>query len=209
MQDDQHATPGPPGVDLNQSRRFLDLLDPRGVFTFQTFADREQLRRTFTGHDGKPRQFDPLAKVFHGTLDQYAPALIELNKQGAGVFAMINEGDGVVQKGRKTCRTNGNVIRIRANWIDLDGAPIDPVLAAPLRPDIVVESSPSKWHAYWRTDCPVEQFEAVQLALAAHFGGDPSVADLARVMRLPGFYHNKTTKPAMTRLLRPEPEAVQ
>ncbi len=196
-------------VHLDQARRFLDLLDRRGVFTLQTFADREELKRTFTGHDGKPRLFDPLAKVFHGKLDQHAPALIALNKQGAGVFVMINEGDGVVHEGRKTCRTNDNVVRVRANWVDLDGTPIDPVLAAPHSPDIVVASSPGKWHAYWRTECPLEQFEAVQLALGSHFGGDQSVIDLARVMRLPGFFHNKSTEPVLTRLVRPAPEVTR
>lgn len=204
MHSEQQTPPGLPRVDLDQARRFLDLLDPRGVFTFQTFADREELKRTFKGQDGKTRPYDPLAKVFRGTLDQHADALIALNRQGAGVFVMVNEGNAVVHEGRKTCRTNGNVVRIRANWVDLDGAPIEPVLAAPRPPEIVVESSPGKWHGYWRTECGLEEFAPVQLALAGHFGGDPSVVDLARVMRLPGFFHNKNAEPVMTRLVRPE-----
>jgi Protein of unknown function (DUF3987)/RepB DNA-primase N-terminal domain len=36
-----------------------------------------------------------------------------------------------------------------------------------------------------------EQFAELQKALAARFGGDPSVHDLPRVMRLPGFFHRK------------------
>ena len=189
--------------DQSQAKRFLDTLDPEGIFTFQTFADRDELNQQSVSRDGKGRTFDPLAKVFHGTLQEHAGALISLNEQGAGVFVMINEGDGVVHEGRRTCRTNGNVIRVRANFVDLDGAPLEPVLNCPHPPTIVVESSPARWHAYWLTDCELEGFGRAQTALADKFGGDKSVTDLARVMRLPGFIHNKSAEPVMTRLLRP------
>lgn len=191
-------------VDLNEAHRFLNTLDPEGIFTFQTFADRDELNQQSVSRDGKGRTFDPLAKVFHGTLEEHAGALISLNEQGAGVFVMVNEGDGVVHEGRRTCRTNGNVIRVRANFVDLDGAPLEPVLSCPRPPDIVVESSRGKWHAYWLTECDRSRFSAAQAALAEMFGGDKSVVDLARVMRLPGFFHNKSGEPVMTRLLRPE-----
>lgn len=190
--------------DLTHAKRFLELLEPEGRFTFQTFADRENLKRQFEGRDGRQRTFDPLARVFHGTLEEHADELISLNEQGAGVFVMVNEGDGVVHEGRRTCRTNGNVIRVRANFVDLDGAPLEPVLSCPRPPDIVVESSRGKWHAYWLTECKREDFGPAQAALAEKFGGDKSVVDLARVMRLPGFFHNKSGEPVMTRLLRPE-----
>ncbi|MBK7793121.1 MAG: hypothetical protein IPJ62_11745 [Betaproteobacteria bacterium] len=51
---------------------------------------------------------------------------------------------------------------MRAVFLDLDGAPLAPVLAAGLEPHIVVESSPGKFHVYWQTDdCPLDQFERV------------------------------------------------
>jgi len=56
--------------------------------TFQTFADSEELK-----NDGQTSS--RLARIFHGTLEQYRAALLELNSQGAGVFVMINEGDGI------------------------------------------------------------------------------------------------------------------
>ena len=43
-----------------------------------------------------------------------------------------------------------------------------------------------------------EQFGAVQKAIAARYGGDPSVHDLPRVVRLPGFIHRKG-KPFLSR----------
>jgi hypothetical protein len=48
-----------------------------------------------------------------------------LNDRGAGVFVVINETDG---KGRR----NENITRVRSQFVDLDGAPLAPVMAAKL-----------------------------------------------------------------------------
>ena len=180
--------------DLAMADRFLNALDPLGVFTFQTFSDRKE---------DKKGSFDPNARVFHGTLAEHGQQLVELNQQGVGVFVMVNEGDGQVHDGYKTRRTKANVVRVRALFVDLDGAPLEPVREA-LEPDIIVESSPGKWHGYWLIDdVPLEDFERRQKQLAAKFNGDPSVHDLPRVMRVPGFFHHKH-EPYMSRLVRPE-----
>ncbi|MBK7079424.1 MAG: hypothetical protein IPH55_01405 [Betaproteobacteria bacterium] len=119
------------------------------------------------------------------------------------MFVMVNEGDGVVHEGSKTCRTAANVKQVRALFVDLDGAPLQPVAAAAVPPDIVVNSSPGKYHGYWLgVSCPLDAFTPAQLALAEKFGGDPSVNDLPRVMRLPGFFHQKG-EPFMTRIIKP------
>jgi hypothetical protein len=167
--------------DLNMAERFLaqirvdDLLalDYDYEFTFQT-AD-----------DNKKRKSPALAKIFHGKLAQHAKALAALNNRGAAVYVMVNRGDG---KGRKA----QNVVEVRALFVDLDGAPLDPVLKAKAKPHVIVQSSPGRWHAYWRVcDCSLAQFTPFQHALAERFNGDPSVADLPHVMRLPGFWHLK------------------
>jgi hypothetical protein len=176
--------------NLAQAQQYSVALAPNGIFTFQAFDDKISKKRT-------------LNRVLHGTLDQHADELIRLNLAGAGIFVMVNEGDGVVHTGKKTCRTNDNVKRIRSVFCDLDGAPLEPILQAPLEPHIIVESSPGKWHAYWLTsDTSLDEFKGMQKALAAKYSGDPSVCDLARVMRLPGFYHQKG-EPFMTRLVKP------
>lgn len=168
--------------DLQVTHAFLDVLDPGGVFTFQTFAD------------DKLRGADFLPKVFHGTLKKHALALERAQQQGAGAYVMVNEGDGAGRKAK-------NVTRVRAHFLDLDGAPLQPVLDASLQPHILVESSPKKWHAYWRVeDCPLDKFKERQHALASRFGGDMAVCDLPRVMRLPGFWHLKG-EPFQTRLV--------
>ena len=116
---------------------------------------------------------------------------------------MVNAGDGTVRSGSRTCRTAANVIRVRALFVDLDGAPISPVITSELPPDWVVQSSPERWHAYWQVDdCPHQDFGAAQAALAKRFDGDASVKDLPRVMRVPGFVHRKDA-PFLSQLYLP------
>src|SRR5512141_268531 len=56
-------------------------------------------------------------------------------------------------------------------------------------------------HGYWPgIHCPLDAFEAAQVALARKFSGDESVSDLPRVMRLPGFFHQKR-EPFMSRII--------
>lgn len=107
---------------------------------------------------------------------------------------MINEGD---LKGR----SSANVVRVRSVFVDLDGAPIEPILQAPLQPHMVVETSPGRYHAYWLVeDFALNDFRDIQSMLASKFNGDPVVKDLPRVMRLPGFLHHKS-QPFTSRIL--------
>ncbi|MDF1484721.1 DNA-primase RepB domain-containing protein [Ramlibacter sp. H39-3-26] len=169
--------------NLEDARAFLAALDPDGVYTFQTFHDLEK-------RGG--------GVVLHGTLAEHQSDLMHLNQQGQGVFVMVNKGDGLVHGNAKTCRTTANVIAVRALFADLDGAPLEPIL--PHRPHIVVESSPSRWHAYWLArDLPLTDFKPLQQQLAQKFDADPKVCDLPRVMRLPGFWHQKGA-PFQTRI---------
>lgn len=173
------------------AQAFIKMLAPAGIVTFQTFDD------------DKVRKRPGLARVFHGTLDQHLDHLTKLQKQGAGVFMMVNEGDGVIHAGNKTCRCASNVIRVRSLFADLDGAPLEPLLECS-QPDIIVESSPGKWHCYYRTDgCPLDQFTLRQKQIAQKFNSDPKVHDLPRVMRLPGFWHQKDI-PFMSQIIFPE-----
>ena len=173
------------------ARAFIKLLAPDGILTFQTFDDVK-------GHTNKS-----LARIFHGSLDQHVDDLISLQQAGAGVYVMVNQGDGIIYPGQKSCRTGKNVVAVRALFADLDGAPLEPVLMA-LTPDIVVESSPDRYHTYWLTnDCKLDLFKPTQSKIARKFSSDPSVCDLPRVMRLPGFFHQKKT-PFLTRMIYPE-----
>lgn len=155
-----------------------------GLKTYQTFSDI------------KRADMFKLAKIIHdvdgmsiGTKKQ----LEALNKSGAGVYLTVNETDG---KGRSA----ENIVKVRACFADLDGAPLHPVWN--YDPSLVVETSPEKYHVYWLTDddFPIDGFTQVQEAIALTFNSDAKVKDLPRVLRVPGFYHNKGN-PFLTRVI--------
>ncbi|HAR37770.1 MAG TPA: hypothetical protein DCS09_03885 [Porphyromonadaceae bacterium] len=146
-----------------------------GKNTFQTFSDNKESKVN-------------LAKVFHNDMSR----LDDVNYYGGGIFLTINETDG---KGRK----RDNIKRVRAIFVDLDGSPLEPVLE--YDPHLVVETSPGKYHAYWFVkDFPLEAFSPTQKTLAEMFEGDPVVNDISRVMRIPGYWHQKG-EPFMSRIV--------
>ena len=182
-------------ANLEMATNFLKQLDcDEAIFTFQTFNEKA----------GKNSN---LVRVFHGTLEENMDYLARLNNKGAGIFVMVNQGDGIRHSQAKTCRTSGNIIRVRAFFVDLDGAPLEPVLKFKVTPSMVVQTSPERYHAYWLiNNCPLDQFKVHQKALALQLNGDPVVCDLPRVVRLPGFYHMKR-EPYLVNLIEPNPKA--
>lgn len=158
-------------IDIHATKTFLEALDPRGVFSFATFDD--------CGSDKM------LVRRLHGHFEEHMDELVTLNHSTAGVFVTVNETDGAGF-------SKEHVNDIRAVFVDLDGASLEPVEVWALKPHIVVESSPGRWHAYWLLEgLSLDRFREVQQALAACFDGDARVCDLPRVMRLPGFNHHK------------------
>jgi putative DNA primase/helicase len=159
--------------DREAAERFLTALDPSTLnFTFQFFDDNaDRKRKDLTG-------------FVHGSLAQHWDTLCRLNAQGAGIYVTINATDF---KGRSAA----NIVRIRSLFIDLDKAgPLPEKFHA--EPHIVVESSRDKYHVYWLVrDCPVDQFTALQIRLIAAYDSDAKPKDLSRVLRLPGFIHEK------------------
>lgn len=165
-----------------QRKIFVEFLG--GLTTFQTFPDRAEDK------DSDKRW--KLTRVEHGTLAKMTRSLEYLNSQGAGIYVTVNETDG---KGRKA----ENIVRVRCVFADLDGAPLAPVMDD--MPDLVIESSPGKYHAYFKiADCPPAGFKQLQQAIAEKYSSDHKVCDLPRVMRVPGFWHLKG-EPFMTRIV--------
>jgi hypothetical protein len=126
-----------------------------------------------------------------------------LQAEGAGVCVQINDGP---KRGQK------HIERVRLLFLDLDGAPISAVTTAVKqgfpKPHIVIESSPGRYHVYWRPiHCQLDQFALVQRILAQFFGGDPAMTNLDRVMRVPGslnFKHNPDGDLVTTRHFAPD-----
>ncbi|MEO5334644.1 MAG: PriCT-2 domain-containing protein [Magnetococcus sp. YQC-5] len=162
-----------PSPNLAIVQEFLDRLASGGSVSFRTFDD------------DKTHKKPTLTKFFHGTLQEHGEELVKLNNAGASVNVMVNAGNG---KGT----TSGDVLEIRSFFVDLDGAPLEPVQQSPLTPHIVVETSSGKFHVYWLVkDAPLDEFKPVQKALAKMFNGDSNVTNRNRVMRVPGFVHQK------------------
>lgn len=87
--------------------------------------------------------------------------------------------------------------RIKANagevitlWGDLDGAAVP---NGSLLPTAVVESSPGRYHCYWRLSdaIPPETAERLNQRLALKIGADTSGFDLSQLLRVPGTKNHK------------------
>lgn len=166
-----------PQIDLDMARASLTALaGPGASFTFQCFFDPKRNGRAFH---------------CHGTFDQCRDRLVRANKDKLGVFVAVNETDG---KGR----TKENIVALRGLlFVDCDAPDqVDRVErgieARGLTPKLVVNSSDGKKHFYWNApDVSLDEFEAMQKALIALWQTDASIKGRERVMRLPGFLHQK------------------
>lgn len=171
--------------DLAQAAEFLALLDPTATsFCFQTFDDLKERKRA------------DLVRILNGTLEEHADELTRLSAQGAGVFVTVNATDG---RGRRLA----NIQRHRAIFQEADepGAPVPP-----LDPHITVESSPGKFHRYWLLDAKAgptfAAWNDVMRRMVKDWKSDPAAKDVSRVLRLPGFPHQKNpNKPHMVRIV--------
>ena len=170
--------------DAEAAGQMIQVLAGSSPVTFQTYPEARHCLAT------KRR-----GKIYHGCLSDHLAELTRANMAGHAVTMMLNQGDG---KGR----ASGNVVAVRALFVDLDGAPLELVERAAAPPHLILETSPGRYHAYWcATDVPNDQFRSLQMALAVRFAGDPAVSDLSRCVRLAGFWHQKGD-PAITRIVR-------
>jgi len=155
-------------------------------FHFQTFADK--------------RGTENLTAVFQGAT--VPRALKGFNEDGAGIFVAINEHAIGKPRSKKT------TTKIRAVFADFD----DPTVAADkvkeissvLPPTMLVESSPGKFHVYYvlksAGQIPVEEFKPWQQHFVKTYNSDPKCIDSSRVMRVPGYLHQKK-EPFETRVI--------
>ena len=161
-------------MESNRAEACFTFMQAFGVnHSFQSLNDRKDRRSNGV--------YTPNYQL-HGSLEQHIDVLEELNKCSKGIFFTVCQTD---LKGRKT----KNITKIRAVFIDMDGGEL-PVFD--LQPHFIVNTSPGRLHCYWLVyDMPLHYFTYFQFALAEKFNSDPSVKDLPRIMRLPGFFHHK------------------
>lgn len=163
-----------------EAKRFLDLLSASdNHWHFQTFSDNKSAK-------GGSTPQGPFSEMM-------ADQLAVFNKHGDGIFVAINQH--TVNKPRQKKFTT-IINAVFADFDDPDTA-LGSVqkMSERLIPTIVVESSPDKYHAYYVLNRPnvvtTVGFPKWQRKLANEFGADKSITDTSRVMRLPGYLHQK------------------
>lgn len=140
------------------------------------------------------KKVDQIPKHFHEGYNlsraQITTQLHEKNKKDYGIFFCVNEIDR--NKDPQKHRTSKMLKRIRAVWADDDEVRQQPRSDFPLPPNIVVETSPGKYHYYWlTTTTDIDEWSHVMNGIANTYQTDNNAKDLVRVLRLPGFLHHK------------------
>ena len=100
-------------------------------------------------------------------------------------------------------RTKGDVDLIRHIYLDFDEHGTAAVEALLERDDLpepnyLINSSPDRWQVIWKiAGCSKGEAQEIERGLVGDTGADPAVVDIARVLRLPGFYNHKYSRPHM------------
>jgi RepB DNA-primase from phage plasmid len=97
-------------------------------------------------------------------------------------------------------RIKENATGIHTLWGDLDGAHVP---KGELTPTALVQSSPGRYHCYWRlTDSiPPQAAELLNKRLAMEIGADPSGFDLTQLLRVPGTANYRYEGPRVVGIL--------
>lgn len=133
----------------------------------------------------------------YGTPTRFFDKLMDANMDGYNIAAAVNKmGAG--------SRKSDNVTKINAVFIDVDNGVTTyaDLMDLPLPPNLIVETSPGRLHAYWLvSDCSVQKFKRIQRALAHRFDSDCQVYDPARMMRLPGSINWNHGSPVLAQIV--------
>ncbi|QQE80394.1 hypothetical protein [Alicyclobacillus sp. SO9] len=127
--------------------------------------------------------------------------LVTANLGGNGVFLVVNNG----------AHCDDSITEVTAHFIDFDHVPMNRQLELletfGLAPSVV--TLPRRGlHVYWRVkDGDITKFRMIQERLINFFGSDPTIKNESRLMRLPGYYHQKTD-PKMVEVVYWHPENV-
>ena len=129
---------------------------------------------------------------------EYQAWLRHMNAQKYEVYISMN----TLKEGTHR-RTKADVDQIRHVYLDFDEGGTAAVQKLLQRTDVpepnyLINSSPDKWQVIWKiAGCGKGEAEEIERGLVADTGADPAVVDIARVLRLPGFYNHKYSRPHM------------
>lgn len=153
-------------------------------YMIQTFDDKANRRDQSLIRCGTPESF---------SLED----LKALNNKGAGIFFTPNS----FPKGE---RRKELCTKVNAWFYEVDDIAIEEqykkIDLSPIKPSLVVMTDKSLHVYFLAKDGTIEKFEKIQKGLIQFFDSDKSIKDITRVMRMPGFYHNKG-EPVMVEVL--------
>lgn len=164
------------------------LYNPNDIVHLRIFDDKKS--GTFAG-----TKLDVEAGKF-STIEE---TLTKHNQMGRGIFFVVNTGG----------QDDKSITRINAQFVESDELSLEEqqkqVEGFPLPPSMIIKTRKSL-HVYWFVkEASVELFRTIQHQLVKQFQGDPMCVNESRVMRLPGFYHQKQ-EPVMVECISFHPE---
>lgn len=134
-----------------------------------------------------------------GSLTAVASQLQAYNQQGYGIFMTVNAMNPTGP------RTLDNVVYIRAHVVDLDDIisaqdSYNRAVQSAMPPHFAVQSSQGKFHLYWLVEPYKDNdfYSLQQKKLVQLYKSDSHVVDATRILRVPGFYHNKSAPQLVT-----------
>lgn len=176
-------------IGFAEADQFLKFLDPTATgFSFRTLDDARL-------PTGKPRDDARLRQEYHGPLAQHVAQLTRLNvKFNAAIYVAANRTD---LKGHG----QQHIVGKRVFFTDQDhGLPA----AWQIPPSIIVQTSPGRYQPYWMLTEGCDIGDADYLGVLRHmaltYGGDEGVISAERILRLPGFWHQKR-EPFLVRIV--------
>lgn len=110
----------------------------------------------------------------------------EYNSQGFGIFYAVNEFDGD--------RKIDNLKNICSWYVDLDDhqPPLDQIIkVSPMYPSSVTFTKRGVHIIFHAKNASMLHYKMINKRLLHMFGGKTSVFDVARLLRVPGFFHMK------------------
>ena len=181
--------PTPKSWRTDMTASSIDVLQAKvHLYSLESEHDRHLWLATDDKQSKRP------AKAFFGTLDELRERFNKLQLDGFAIHVCVN-----AMRGRR--RGIAETQRIRALYAEMDR---EPHKAFPIKPSLIIRTSPGRAHYYWFADHKepptVAEARLMLRAIVEQFGADPHAADVTRVLRLAGIWHQKR-EPHMVRII--------
>lgn len=176
---------------LNLSPCQLEL-NEEDIERYFYFLSGGREKEVFTSWIGKRASVNETKEIpIRGLESIFAPVSTVLKvlrvafpQDSAVLHVLLNRTTG---EGRRSC----NVQSVRVLCVDLDSEiPLEDIrrVKEEYRPDMIVESSPKKYHLYWKvaSEIPLEVWSTLQQGLAGKLGGDTNLSQVSHSIRVPG-----------------------